>query len=86
MLTLNNALKTIKELRASNSAHLEHGIMGMNETLNRLWIVTNKKDREGVSKRLANLLISTLVHADKAEIEDIETHFHARIKEIREAS
>lgn len=61
----------------------EKEILALHESATKLWSsIRQKKDKEDVGKRIASLLIGTLVIADLLKIEDIDDILQKRMREI----
>ncbi|HBU06543.1 MAG TPA: hypothetical protein DEB09_00490 [Candidatus Magasanikbacteria bacterium] len=83
MTTLNEAYKIVKKLELLTSPSKDYDLLGIQESITKLWIASWKKDKDEVGKRLANLLIGTFVIAKRLGINDVEYYFDKRMVEFK---
>ncbi|MFZ2190003.1 MAG: hypothetical protein WA057_00720 [Candidatus Magasanikiibacteriota bacterium] len=83
MTTINEAYKTVKQLKLNKTPSKDYDLLGIQESITKLWIASWKKDKDEVGKRLANLLIGAFVTAKRLGIDDVEYYFDKRIIEFK---
>lgn len=83
MTSLNEAYKIVQNLKLPTSPNKDHDLLGIQESITKLWIATWKKDKDETGKRLANLLIGTFINAKRLGIRDVEHYFNKRIVEFK---
>jgi len=83
MIALNDALIEVVKAGFPAAKNTDQELFGIQEALTKLWVASLHDDREEIEKRIANLLIGTMINAHRLGINDIEHYFRKRLDEYK---
>lgn len=88
MLSINEEIQRISflskkfnnKLTPRKKLTLEGDILGLHESVTKLWctFINDGKNKDELGKRLANILIGTLIVVDRLKINNFDHHFKKR--------
>lgn len=81
MTALNDVLGEVVGMGYPSAKNNDRELFGIQEALTKLWTASLHKDKEEIGKRIANLLIGTMINAHRFGIDDIEHYFRKRMGE-----
>ncbi len=86
MATLNQITSVVSKMseRLDGDRSVQSKLLNLNFDVAKLWLATQKEDKQELQKRVANLFVGSFIMADVLGYKDIEAVISQRLAELKQ--